>query len=77
MDRATATVGWQNEFLEASITHLPMISSDHRPILINVGGEINQQSKIFHSLNFLCDDKDFLPLISNNYNPSNKGFHSC
>lgn len=41
VDRVIVTIGWQNEFPKAFVTHLLAISSNRRSILINLEGKIN------------------------------------
>nr|GMD08086.1 uncharacterized protein LOC109157440 [Ipomoea batatas] len=36
LDRALCNVDWRSRFPEATVTHLPRISSDHAPVLIRV-----------------------------------------
>ncbi|XP_031105341.1 uncharacterized protein LOC116010192 [Ipomoea triloba] len=36
LDRALCNLSWRNQFPEATVTHLPRISSDHTPLLIRL-----------------------------------------
>ncbi|XP_019189720.1 PREDICTED: uncharacterized protein LOC109184127 [Ipomoea nil] len=40
LDRALCSVDWRQRFSEASVRHLPRVSSDHAPILIQTEGKI-------------------------------------
>ncbi|XP_019157960.1 PREDICTED: uncharacterized protein LOC109154682 [Ipomoea nil] len=37
LDRALGNLDWKLKFSEATVSHLPMLSSDHCPLLINTG----------------------------------------
>ncbi|CAL5416172.1 unnamed protein product [Camellia sinensis] len=45
IDRALCTDSWRHLFPEAWVQHLPMINSDHCPLLISLFGTIPQHSK--------------------------------
>lgn len=47
LDKAVANVEWRSLFSNASIQHLPMIASDHAPLVINSTGDPLSRPKPF------------------------------
>lgn len=47
LDRATANCDWIDMYPMASVTLLPWIGSDHRPLLLNTEGNNWKKSKLF------------------------------
>lgn len=45
LDRGVCTIEWRELFLEAKVTHLPIIQSDHAPLLVKFNGKMNYKSK--------------------------------
>lgn len=45
LDRALCNISWRHRFPEATVTHLPRVSSDHAPILIRLMGDGSKRSR--------------------------------
>ncbi|KAL4370540.1 hypothetical protein AHAS_Ahas06G0076000 [Arachis hypogaea] len=52
LDRALATIEWQQTFPKTIVQHLSRYKSDHSPILIDMMGEKRQRRKIPHRFRF-------------------------
>ncbi|PKI69326.1 hypothetical protein CRG98_010327 [Punica granatum] len=47
LDRAISNINWRLLFPKASVLHLPAVSSDHNPLLLNTSGERYRKPKLF------------------------------
>ncbi|XP_075499925.1 uncharacterized protein LOC142538495 [Primulina tabacum] len=45
LDREVCTINWRQMFPEATVIHLPIIQSDHAPLLVKLNGHKNNKSK--------------------------------
>lgn len=48
LDRGIANIQWRELFPRATFLHLPAVSSDHNPLLLNTDGENNRKPCLFH-----------------------------
>lgn len=64
LDRAVASLDWRTMFLEAVVSRLPRISSNHCPILLNLYGTQASLPEPFHFEECWLQDSSCFPIIS-------------
>ncbi|XP_019173717.1 PREDICTED: uncharacterized protein LOC109169292 [Ipomoea nil] len=69
LDRALSNIQWRMRFPNAMIHHLPIVGSDHSPLLLNTAGnlEINKPSHFRYNLAW-STHPSFLSVIKDNWN---------
>lgn len=67
IDRGVANSDWLTLFPHASITHLPIISSDHAPLLLNTSTD-NHNPKPFRFEDMWLDDKACFDIVHQGWN---------
>ncbi|XP_070004098.1 uncharacterized protein LOC142163515 [Nicotiana tabacum] len=67
LDRVYANIDWLDQYLEASIIHLPKTYSDHNPILISLKDKnLAYIEKPFHLESMWCSHPDFINIVNRN-----------
>lgn len=68
LDRAVCNVDWKIMFPETKVTHLPMVNSDHSPLLITTNPNIvSEGNKNFKFSAAWLTHPDFLKVVEENW----------
>ncbi|GAB4859737.1 hypothetical protein Ancab_040413 [Ancistrocladus abbreviatus] len=70
LDRAICNIEWKMLFNEASIQNLPIVCSDHGPILVKLVARYKIRKKAFRFEKMWVTDDDFLEVVSRNWSNS-------
>lgn len=70
LDRALSSVDWRLRFPNACVSHLPMIQSDHRPLLISLGTPRINSGSQFRFLSSWLLHKDFRGFVQAEWDSS-------
>ncbi|XP_060182470.1 uncharacterized protein LOC132612164 [Lycium barbarum] len=67
LDRMVVNDNWNDVFPISNVIHMPRISSDQCPLLINCDTNQNEMIRYFRFLNFWTDLDDFLDIVKENW----------
>lgn len=67
LDRACATHAWIQLYNDALVRHLEPNTSDHIPLLLEVGKDRRRPRAMFRFLNYWTDDENYLSLIDKSW----------
>ncbi|XP_026459370.1 uncharacterized protein LOC113360033 [Papaver somniferum] len=68
LDRVIATPDWYLMFEKSGVLHLPRISSDHSPILLNTCRNIERNPPSYRFKAYWCTHPDFLKVVLESWN---------
>lgn len=71
LDRALCSIDWKMEFPDSSVEHLPMIESDHTPLLVNTSPihTVNRNRKFMFNISWTTH-QDFFNCLQRTWNPA-------
>ncbi|XP_031116716.1 uncharacterized protein LOC116020380 [Ipomoea triloba] len=71
LDRALGNIDWKNRFPNVEVIHLPMLNSDHTPLLIRLSGTPpNNCNKIFRFSAAWCTHPDYQRCVKQSWSDS-------